>query len=89
MQYGSDISGKKCPGCPEPLTGELVYREGAYYHKKCWEKAEAESVRKAQAYVDEALQRHGFKPVGQSMWSAVYEGNLARLPSYPAAYLFR
>lgn len=66
LQYGDDISGKKCPGCSGPLVGDLVYREGAYHHRKCWEKMEAGRAHKAQQRADEIMRRYGFEPVPHS-----------------------
>jgi len=64
LQYGDDSSGKKCGGlCPEPLAGDLVFRDGTYYHRNCLEKKEKEDdIRRA----NNVMRRFGFEPMTRS-----------------------
>ncbi len=65
MQFGEDVTGRKCPRCSGELKGELVFRFGSFYHKLCWEEGENQ-LSMAQARADEVIQRFGFKPTSQS-----------------------
>jgi hypothetical protein len=37
MQFGADITDRRCARCYQQLVAPLIYRDGELYHQKCFD----------------------------------------------------